>query len=142
MTIKQTTHCTFTVADDPRNGKNYGGQKEMTEYLEAVTSRGENPVTVRWYMGRSQSASVVYCTIWIHGQGFYRSGSGKAGGHGYCKVSAAFAEALESAGLKVTDEDGKLANIHGVGGAAVRAAVEAIGRMVSGGQPVALIGTV
>lgn len=57
-------------------------------------------VTVEWYMGRSSKSSVVYCNIWVNNT---CSGTGKAGGGGYCKRSAAFSDALRSAGIK-TDE--------------------------------------
>lgn len=58
-------------------------------------------VTVRWYMGRASSASVVYCCIWVHGQSFWISGKGQAGGYGYHKSSAAFQDAITSAGIKL-----------------------------------------
>lgn len=59
------------------------------------------PVTVEWYMGRSPKSSVVYCNIWV---GNACSGTGKAGGGGYCKYSVAFSAALRSAGIEIDEE--------------------------------------
>ncbi len=69
-------------------------------------------VTVRWYMSRSSKASVIYCTVWLHNAVFENShghwtdasASGQAGGGGYCKQSAAFADAMLQAGIKF-DQD-------------------------------------
>lgn len=47
------------------------------------------------------SGSTVYCCIWGSIKGTYFNGSGKAGGYGYDKKSAAFASALISAGFNV-----------------------------------------
>lgn len=117
------------------NGKNYGGEKELIAYLEGCTADGGNPLTVRWYMGRSRRASVVYCTVWYSSVGgVYLSGSGRAGGFGYCKKSAAFDAALGAAGLDVRDEDGNPASIHGVGSYAIRKAARALVYLATGGD--------
>ena len=59
--------------------------------------------TARWYQSNHRSAHVVYCCLWVYGKDNtevgYRSGSGNAGGYGYCKRSAAFSDALSNAGL-------------------------------------------
>ena len=65
-------------------------------------------ITARWYMGRSSSATQVDCAVWFHSaimesshaQWTDCSGRGKAGGGGYCKKSAAFEYAMNSAGIK------------------------------------------
>jgi len=78
--------------------------KEMTDSWDAVVCyKGEirTPVTVRCYMGRSKNSSVVYACIWAHGLKNYVSGSGHAGGGGYCKRSAAIAAAIADAGIKL-----------------------------------------
>jgi hypothetical protein len=55
----------------------------------------------RFFMGRSASASTVYCSAWIHGKdGSYYSGKGDAGGYGYHKESAALECALDAAGFE------------------------------------------
>lgn len=58
-------------------------------------------VTARFYMGRSASASVMYCCLWVHGKDVCTSGKGSAGGYGYHKGSAALAEAITSAGIEL-----------------------------------------
>lgn len=61
-------------------------------------------VTVKCYMGRSASASVVYAVLWVKcADGHWTSGSGRAGGYGYHKESAAIADAVKSAGIELQD---------------------------------------
>lgn len=63
-------------------------------------------ITVRCYMGRSASASVVYAVLWVCcADGHWTSGSGSAGGYGYHKESAAIADAVKSAGIELQDLD-------------------------------------
>lgn len=63
-------------------------------------------VTARCYMGRSTSASVVHAVICIRcADGHWTSGSGSAGGYGYHKESAALADAVKSAGIKLKELD-------------------------------------
>ena len=104
-----------TLPDTDRSeARNYGGDKETVdtfdvivfddsaspESMDACDGRFRNPVTLRIYMGRSRTASVVYASVWIHTRdGRYLSGTGKAGGYGYCKRSSAAREALRSAGI-------------------------------------------
>lgn len=106
-----------------RNGVNYGDRKELirAKSVIALQTNGQpcEIIAARWYMGRSAQSSVVYCTVWING-GLWVSGSGKAGGSGYCKRSAAFAHALDDAGVQLTE------NVAGVGNSAVENACKAI----------------
>ena len=93
-------------------------------------------IKARFYMGRASSASVVYCNVWVgmgphlseDGEIVYfaggASGKGSACGYGYHKMSAALAEALDSAGVKL-DKD-----ISGVGETAMQEALTAIARKV------------
>ena len=61
-------------------------------------------ITVRCYMGRSASASVVYAVLWVRcANGHWTSGSGHAGGYGYHRESAAIADAISSAGVTLQD---------------------------------------
>ena len=61
-------------------------------------------ITVRCYMGRSASASVVHAVLWVRcANGHWASGSGSAGGWGYHKESAAIADAIKSAGIELQD---------------------------------------
>jgi hypothetical protein len=63
-------------------------------------------VTVKCYMGRSASASVVHAVLWVRCKdGEWTSGSGSAGGYGYHKESAAIADAVKSAGIELKDLD-------------------------------------
>jgi hypothetical protein len=78
-------------------------------------------IDCRCYMGRSSSASVVYASIWVHGNNRWWSGSGSAGGYGYHKTSAAIAAAIRSAGITLGED---------IGGAGDYAVKEAFERMV------------
>lgn len=61
-------------------------------------------ITVKCYMGRSASASVVHAVMWVRcADGHWTSGSGSAGGCGYHKESAAIASAISSAGIELQD---------------------------------------
>ena len=110
------------------NGRNWADTKEVVRRWSVVVA-GERfpykrdlrsfpflrePITVRWYMGRSSSASVVYCSVWVRGVDHEWSGHGKAGGFGYDKYSASFEDALSGAGIKLSS------SIHGAGDMAVR----------------------
>lgn len=113
---------------ESHNGINYADSKELIGAKSAVglTTNG-NPielVTIRWYMGRSSTASIVYCTVWVRGGGVYVSGSGKAGGGGYCKRSASFYYALRNAGVSCDEE------IAGVGNSQIESACKAIARLI------------
>jgi len=84
----------------------YPLDKETTAIRNvAVIHKGDIkvPVTVKWFMGRSRDASVVQCCVWVNGAGVYTSGLGSAGGYGYHKESAAFADALRSANIAVDE---------------------------------------
>mgnify|MGYP003681479988 CR=1 FL=1 len=76
----------------------------------------------RFYWG----SSVCHCTAWFHGKKHHGSGYGSAGGGGYCKESAAMNEAIENAGIKLDKHFG------GMGDIAMREAVIAIGKKLSG----------
>jgi hypothetical protein len=61
-------------------------------------------VTVKCYMGRSASASVIHAVLWVKcADGHWTSGSGHAGGYGYHKESAAISDAISSAGIELKD---------------------------------------
>jgi hypothetical protein len=71
---------------------------------------------------------VVYASVWLnapsHGTrgGLWTSGSGSAGGGGYCKRSAAIGDAFTAAGFKLSQD------VHGRGMSVIHEAMEAIGR--------------
>jgi hypothetical protein len=116
--------ATFT-SKETRNGVNFGDKKELirAKSVIALQTNGHpcEVISARWYMGRSASASIVYCTVWVNG-GLWVSGSGSAGGGGYCKQSAAFAHAVENAGIELTED------VAGRGSSAVESACKAIAR--------------
>lgn len=105
---------------------------------------------VEWYMGRSKNSSVVYCNVWIPG---VCSGTGQAGGWGYHKESAAFADALKSAGVELYGspysrrEDAELteerrqerAHIGGCGSQSVDEALKAIALCLGYAEPLTII---
>ena len=112
-----------TFKEMKNNAVNYGGKKEMVCTYDVIVNdngRLANIITARCYMGRSPSASTVYASIWIYDEKHHTSGTGKAGGYGYHKASAAIADAIESAGIEL-DED-----ISGSGDNAIEQALEAI----------------
>lgn len=125
-----------------RNAKNLADDKEVTDIKTLVAIKNgkiHTPVVARWYMGRSAKASAVYCSVWINDKDFHSSGHGSAGGYGYHKISAAFADALNSAGVELygspytnavetTKERRRRAHIGGCGDSSVDAALKAIGR--------------
>lgn len=111
------------TSKETRNGINYGDTKELTraKSVIALQTNGHpcEVISARWYMGRSATASIVYCTVWVNG-GVWVSGSGKAGGYGYCKTSASFANALIDAGIVCNEE------ISGVGNSQIEKACKTI----------------
>jgi hypothetical protein len=100
------------------------------------------PVSVKWFMGRSRNASTVHAVLhattadrkkWMHA-------TGTAGGYGYCRMSGAIQSAITRAGIELfgspyapRNPDEKpdyrqRADIGGVGEMAVREALLAIAR--------------
>lgn len=86
------------------NGKNYGYEKELVgayTVLGKINGEMKEIITARSYMGRSRNASVVYASIWVNSGLNHCAGHGSAGGHGYHKESAAFQDAIHSAGIEL-----------------------------------------
>lgn len=80
--------------------------KERIESRELIAFKdGEfkSLVTARWYMGKSSTASKVYCALWVKTPDAWANGVGDAGGYGYCKQSSAYSEALSKAGIKCSE---------------------------------------
>lgn len=117
--------ATLPEATHSENGRMHDGDKEQTRFYAVVArvkGEWEQPITVRVWMGRSRSASVVYASIWASGPGRHYGGHGRAGGYGYCKPSAAIGAAIRSAGITLAQR------IDGVGDGAIRDALRAIAR--------------
>lgn len=124
-----------------QNGKNYGGDKETTLRMIVVGKRGKELapiVEARFYMGRSRTASTVYCSLWVHGAE-YCAGHGVAVGYGYHKESAALQSAINSAGVSLFGSNyayttgekpdfKKAARIGGCGYSSMETALKAIAR--------------
>ena len=112
------------------NGKNMSCQKEMVSAMSAISvinGKMREVVVVRWYMARkSDGASPVYASIWTYGAGFVISGHGRATGYGYHKASAALSEAIDSAGIVLSER------IDGLGDGASQRALAAIARAIAG----------
>jgi hypothetical protein len=118
----------------------YYRNKETVNTLNVVgmyKGEIENPVTAEFYMGRSNSASVVYCNLWVRSpRGIMdASGKGSAGEGGYHKESAALQDAITSAGIELYgdpygrgEDKNKKCHIGGVGDTAMREALIAIAR--------------
>ena len=117
-------------ATGPENGKNMSGKKELVNAMSAIAvinGKMSEVVVARWYMARqSDGASPVYASIWTYGADFAISGHGRATGYGYHKASAALSNAIDSAGIVLSER------IDGVGDGAIRRALEAIARAIAG----------
>ena len=109
-----------TIKELADNGKNYGHKKELIQTFNVITDTLKEIITARCYMGRSASASVVYASLWITAPDYHGSGTGKAGGYGYHKISAAISEAILSAGIELSKD------IEGLGDGAIHEALKAI----------------
>lgn len=112
------------------NGKNLSCQKELVSAMSAaavIDGKMREVVVARWYKARkSDGASPIYASIWTYGAGFDSSGYGRATGYGYHKASAALSDAIDSAGIVLSER------IDGVGDIAIRRALEAIARAIAG----------
>ena len=102
-----------------RNARNMANDKEVVDQMKLIArnARGELQVIcdARFYMGRSRTASTVYCSLWVSnfGANVDISGHGRATGYGYHKRSAALQAALDSAGIELwgSPYDGEDENI-------------------------------
>ena len=124
------------------NARNLERNKERVNTLRVVSriptdNRGLRTICeARFYMARrSDGASPVYCSLWVHGTP-ETSGYGKASGYGYHKESAALQAAIDSAGIKLQGDNYRqtaalgtlfqLARIDGCGDTAMHEALQAI----------------
>ena len=118
-------------------GRNYSGTKMLVDNFILIAhdvhahSDGTLPVRelidLRVWTGSSPSASRYYASVWIHGKNIHMAGHGWAGGYGYCKASAASAEALSKAGVKLMSDDDKTTYLGGAGMSEIAKAMYAIG---------------
>jgi hypothetical protein len=119
-------------------GRNYSGEKMLVDEYILIAhdvhaySNGTLPVRelidLRVWTGSSPSASRYYASVWIGCNEIHMAGHGWAGGYGYCKASAASAEALSKAGVKlVSDDDKTTYHLGGAGMSEIAKAMYAIG---------------
>lgn len=108
------------------NAVNHDGRRHRVNALRFVAKDTlDTIVEARWWMGKSASASVVYCSVWVYPPlatgAPSTSGRGSAGGCGYHKESAALEDAFASAGVKFE------AHFNGAGEAAMVRAIATVG---------------
>lgn len=125
------------VKIDPQdNGKNLSPEKEQIARYDFIApnpkfdprdtyyskQRYIRPLTVRVWMARGASASVVYATIWASTRDGKTclAGHGSAGGYGYDKTSQAICEAFTSAGVTMQ------AHFGGCGESVAETAIESL----------------
>lgn len=91
------------ITGNNSNAYNYARDKELVSAFSVIGKlNGElcEVVCCRSYMGRSANSSIVYSSIWVHGDK-HCSGKGSAGGYGYHKESAAIQAAITNAGIEL-----------------------------------------
>lgn len=115
----------FTTSHRKENVKTY-----FNSY-KAIILRPEGgyftAVDVRMYY----TGSTMYCCVWYNDGSFiYGSASGKAGGYGYHKGSAAFADALRNSKFSFDEQ------ISGVGETAIVAAIQAMCEVMNLGNAI------
>ncbi len=114
---------------DSSNVAKYRKEKGFYRQISMIDSRdGSAIVQARWYWPGRDGASNCYCCVWIHGDDSHGRGGGKAGGYGYHKESSALQEALNAAGVSMSE------GIDGRGDQAMFAALESVARAVVKGK--------
>lgn len=122
----------------------------ISEWTIVTLYKGELKTVVRaeCRMSSSRNAGTVYASLWVSGPTKETSGHGSAGGWGYHKCSAAVSDAITCAGIELygspyaykgvvsrmatmskqpePEDLKKKCSIHGVGDAAIEAALMAI----------------
>ena len=116
------------LTNAPKFNINHRKENHFTQQYTAVVFNGQcayDAVTLRIYATDAKS----YCCLWVHDNcswvkccrdSYYRNGSGSAGGYGYHRASAAAQEAINNAGIILSED------IAGRGDAAIEEAVRAI----------------
>ena len=96
-----------------KNLKN--GKEQISAYAAVVLYKGDlvEPVRIRVFMGRSNSARKMTASVWLSSENEHTSGMGHAGGSGYCKESHAICKAFNDAGVEFTyAEDQTYYDVH------------------------------
>ena len=97
---------------------NHRRKKGFTEGYKLFNRHQDEILDLRIYWGSVN----CYAVLWVSHQGVYLSGSGVAGGHGYHKQSDAVSQAIENAGIKLSER------MAGAGDGKIWEAIEAIGK--------------
>lgn len=119
--------ATFTISDFHNIKESAYRARDNQALLHQYTVLAETEnsirelVIARLYASRRHDANRITCILWTRG-GHNANASGCASGYGYHKGSAALADAIRNAGIKLTE------NISGCGDDAMREALLAIAR--------------
>lgn len=132
MTNRKSNMKAKFLTEQKRSKPTYSDNSEVIQTITGIAYyKGEfiHFARATFRIGRSSKASVVHCSFWAFDQykgkiegGVDHHGNAKAGGYGYCKCSAALGQAIDDAGIALSER------IHGVGDAAMERAIKAIGK--------------
>ena len=90
-----------TITIDPDKAVFNGHDRKDDGLFQGLTlidlKTGKEKIVVRWYCPTGRR---VYCALWIYNDELHTRGTGRAGGYGYDRSSAAFQEAIENAGVR------------------------------------------
>ena len=111
----------YNIKESAFNARDHQALLRQYTVLAETENGIRELVIVRLYTSLRRGANRVTCIIWTNG-GHNANASGWASGCGYHKGSAALADAISNAGIKLTE------NISGCGGRAMREALLAIAR--------------
>ena len=101
LAVKSIESTNILSNQTPRNWH----QKEtiyQADGIAVVNGKIEQPIQARFFMGRSNSASIVFCAVSISTNDLSTRGHGQAGGYGYDRCSAALDNALLSANVQLS----------------------------------------
>lgn len=98
-------------------------RQPMVQYIGAHYIEGDNlHEVVSTKVFRAFQGSVTTVILWVYGKDKWISASGRAGGYGYHKGSAALQEAIDNSKIKISE------SINGRGDVAMEMAIEAIAK--------------
>lgn len=117
-----------TLTSKPRKGMNTNHRKEQ-HYKESyvglaitVDKNGKTEINEGTEMRIYQTSASAYACLWVYSADCYTRGSGQARGYGYHRASAAAQEAINAAGIDLSE------SISGCGDWAINDAIAAITR--------------
>ena len=89
-----------------RKEKFLSSHRKKTGFVRAIlglNDKGDVVVEARIYHPGKYGDSPTYCAVWIRSDPEWHSGTGSANGGGYHKASAALAEAIDNAGIDLSE---------------------------------------